>query len=688
MQDYSDLTKYIERAKANDEEAFVRIYEMTYPTVYNIACVMMQDTEEAKDIVSEVFIRVFRHLSNLRDNQSFIRWLTVITHNVCTDHLKAAARGEEKLLPELNGEMRIDDIEEWHQKEAMQSTMQKLLHLLPEAQQRAVHYVYFNQLSLGQAAALENCSINTIKSRLYYARETLRRAIEKEEKRTGDKLHLSFSTVCLASLMALPQAVFPLTPDEAASIFSSVLGALGVEYAVDRYAPRLIVLEEQASEMSEEKRSSLREKLSFLLRRKYLLKFSPLFVAALTVFLVCTAILLIGIGGARRGGFPYQPQSASPETTAAPAETEAFGRSVLHNAEYTYEKNEQGITLLAIKTAYPILEIPAELDGYALTGIADGAFAECVSVTTLRLPGSLQNISGRAIADLTELREITVEDSPYMKAVNGVLYSADMQRLIAYPHNRPGSSFAVPSSVRVIGEYAVNSYNLTSLEVTVSGIEVFEAYSLAGCTALASLRVPNTTHTVGENAFACPSLADIKVYAGSKNFYSVSGALFNHEKTELIRYPAGKTSEVYQMPGTTTQIAPYAFFGSAYLTEIRMPDSVTKLSPYALSGLPLLKSVIISPNIEALPAYCLADNPGISEYVLPLKLRTIDAQAMAGCTNLHAVIFEGSLPELVGGDALVLDNPDCIVSYPEGDSTWAESDKLDAYIHPAPERDG
>ena len=144
-----ELLECITRAQANDEEAFAQLYKKTHLMVYNIACAEMHDTEEAKDIVSEVYIRVFRHLSSLRDPHSFIRWLTIITHNVCADHINNKSFTAE--LPEAisdgGNEKFNNEIEEWHAHEALHATFEKLLHLLPEAQQRAVQYVYFNQLS-------------------------------------------------------------------------------------------------------------------------------------------------------------------------------------------------------------------------------------------------------------------------------------------------------------------------------------------------------------------------------------------------------------------------------------------------------------------------------------------------------------------------------------------------------------
>lgn len=156
MQEKFQLLPYIERAREGDEEAFVVLFEQTHLLTYNLACVLLQDTEEAKDIVSEVYIRVFQHIAELRDPHSFIRWLTVITHNVCHDHLHGRTL---PILPDgAAADCPEDNIEEWLQKESLHNTIERMMTLLPEPQQRAVQDVYFHQLTLGEAAALEDQS--------------------------------------------------------------------------------------------------------------------------------------------------------------------------------------------------------------------------------------------------------------------------------------------------------------------------------------------------------------------------------------------------------------------------------------------------------------------------------------------------------------------------------------------------
>ena len=309
--DYEQLAVDVERARAGDEDAFARLYEKTCQIVYSIAASKLKDTEKAKDVVSEVYIRVFRYLSTLRDSRSFVRWLMVITDNVCAEH-KNDRRTDAALQALYPDQMpdTDDPIEDWEKKEGLRELMKGLIHLLPEAQQRTVYYFYFKQLTLSQIAAIENCPVNTVKTRLFHARDTLRRAILEEEKRSGDKYHLPVATVAMAAVMALPDTGFTLAAEDASRIFLSVLTALGMQYTGERSASFVTVIHEDADD------GSLHAKL---FRRSYLVKLSPamtLLAVLLTLLLAATA----GIAYFRKAALPAAALSNDPIACASAAD--------------------------------------------------------------------------------------------------------------------------------------------------------------------------------------------------------------------------------------------------------------------------------------------------------------------------------------------------------------------------------
>lgn len=667
MQQAEQLLDFIEKAKLGDEEAFAHVFEKTHLMVYNIACAAIKNTEEAKDIVSEVYIRVFRYLPTLRDSHSFIRWLTVITHNVCNDHQNEIISCKHgAALPEPPGE---DDIELWHQKEALQSVIQKVIHLLPESQQRAVNYVYFHQLSVGQAAALENCSVNTIKSRLFYARTTLRRAIENEERRTGDKLHLPPVVLGLAALMSLPHIPFSLSAAESTQIFSAVLGALSLGQTVSTGSIALLTVPEGGEPTPK------RGKLASVLRRKYLLKFTPAAIIPLIVTVLLLMTAMLGIGYLQRRESP-PPTDSNPLVGEQATETTASSPTEI--SPFTYSIVEDGIELKKITTDQHRFEIPAEIDGLPVVALADSVFGEGLFIEHLILPASLQTVSGPALAALKELKVIEINgDSPYLKAINGVLYSADMTLLMAYPNNKPTTDFLIPSSVTVIGEHALTSRNLLTLSnFQNSCVETLRPYALAGCINLQTLCLPISLTNIEENALACPSLTSILTLIGNENFWTINDALYNHDRTVLIRYPAGRVDNTFAVYSSAHTVAAYAFYGSPYLQHLVLHNNITTLEPNALAGMPELLSIRLSENIAELPAGVLANNPKIIEYTLPSGLKRFDASAFAGCPGLERLIFCSPYPTIVGGETLDLAGNDTMLAYPLAEESWQNADKF------------
>ena len=229
MIDYSELAVLAERAKQNDLKAYEQLYMKTCRIVYGIACSMVHDKHFAEDITQEVYIKVYLHLDQLKDNNSFISWLHMITMNTCQDHLRHEGRGSELLSDETG----CDDVDEWLKSEYLTELFDSVISVLPEEQRRVIYLFYYRQLTVGQIAALEDCPIGTVKSRLSYARRTIKKALEDEERRSGDKLTLSPITAALSVMMSLPVAGYTLASDTAAKILASVLAAVSAAGAGD-----------------------------------------------------------------------------------------------------------------------------------------------------------------------------------------------------------------------------------------------------------------------------------------------------------------------------------------------------------------------------------------------------------------------------------------------------------------------
>ncbi|MFP4248129.1 MAG: sigma-70 family RNA polymerase sigma factor [Armatimonadota bacterium] len=174
-------------SQEGDAEAFDRLVEAHYRSVYNTAYRMLRTPSAASDATQATFVRVWEALSSFRGDASFSTWLYRITMNVCLDELR---RNKNKPLSltvedddgEASRERDIPDFSDEPASTAEQRQLQELVHeaigRLSE-DFRAVIVLYdIRGLSYQEIGDALEIPLGTVKSRLNRARQALREEIE------------------------------------------------------------------------------------------------------------------------------------------------------------------------------------------------------------------------------------------------------------------------------------------------------------------------------------------------------------------------------------------------------------------------------------------------------------------------------------------------------------------------------
>ncbi len=161
---------------AYDIETLIRQYGND---VLRTAYMYVKDVHTAEDIFQDVFIKAHQKLSTFEGNSSIKTWIIRITINTCKDYLKSA--WNRRVVPMMEyqedaiiSETDYDEVENRDTRELIKKTVLSL----PAKYKDIVLCVYFQDMTITEAAAVLNIAEGTAKSRLSRARLKLKKVLE------------------------------------------------------------------------------------------------------------------------------------------------------------------------------------------------------------------------------------------------------------------------------------------------------------------------------------------------------------------------------------------------------------------------------------------------------------------------------------------------------------------------------
>ena len=146
--------------------------------LYAVARLILRDAELAEDAAQETLVRAWRDLPLLRDVDRFDAWLYRLNVRACADigRQRRRWRAELTIIPpepiELDRSAELADRDE----------IERGLRRLNEAQRTILVLTYYLGFSPGDVAEALDIPVGTAKSRLHYAIEALRAALEADAR--------------------------------------------------------------------------------------------------------------------------------------------------------------------------------------------------------------------------------------------------------------------------------------------------------------------------------------------------------------------------------------------------------------------------------------------------------------------------------------------------------------------------
>lgn len=167
----------IERVAGGDRGAFEELYARYYRKLFGFALRVTRSADLVEEIVSDTLLTVWRSAPRFDGRSRLSTWIFGIAYRKA---IQAASRRRSwDPLPEGRASLRDPgegplDAAERHQ---TRSLLQRALRELPVEQRAVVELTFFHDLSYREIAAVVDCPVNTVKTRMFHARRKLRQAL-------------------------------------------------------------------------------------------------------------------------------------------------------------------------------------------------------------------------------------------------------------------------------------------------------------------------------------------------------------------------------------------------------------------------------------------------------------------------------------------------------------------------------
>jgi RNA polymerase sigma-70 factor (ECF subfamily) len=175
------------RSLEGDLSAFRSLMESHQHFAYAVAVRLLQDEDNAKDVVQEAFIRVWNNLGRYRPEVKFTTWLYKIVIHLCYDKMKMDSR-RKNIFEYIGGFLTGEDLARGGDplQEIENSDLQT--HILAEAKKLPrKEYLVFHlrdvqDFSIQEIAEIVGISAGSVKTNLCYARRRIRTAVMQLQK--------------------------------------------------------------------------------------------------------------------------------------------------------------------------------------------------------------------------------------------------------------------------------------------------------------------------------------------------------------------------------------------------------------------------------------------------------------------------------------------------------------------------
>ena len=171
--------KIREACSSDRERGFKMLMNSFQVPIYNYIRRLVVSHEDAEDVLQEVFIRIFRHIDQFREESSLSTWIYRIATNESLRLLNSRKKREtvstEDMQESLISQLRASDYVDYENELAVK--FQEAILRLPEKQRLVFNLRYYDELDYEEIAHILDGKVDALKVNYHYAKEKIKEYI-------------------------------------------------------------------------------------------------------------------------------------------------------------------------------------------------------------------------------------------------------------------------------------------------------------------------------------------------------------------------------------------------------------------------------------------------------------------------------------------------------------------------------
>ena len=202
-----------------------QIYNEAYKAVYWTAMAFMKNEADAEDIVQDTFVALIESYDSIKDKSKVTSWLKKTAANKCLDRIKLSKtdtmedqffEGVEAVPEDFLPDSIVESVDE------RKIVMNIINNSLSDDIRRTLILFYFDEMSIKEIAVLLGVPEGTVSRRLNFARNKIKKEVEKYEKDNDTKLYgMAIPFLTKLFMKEAEQVIFKPLPASLANLSAS-----------------------------------------------------------------------------------------------------------------------------------------------------------------------------------------------------------------------------------------------------------------------------------------------------------------------------------------------------------------------------------------------------------------------------------------------------------------------------------